>query len=81
MNGRAMARACSGHTNEYRAMLNTALARRSLASFENAYAVAVQLREATGVDQFVVRTGNADQPFRVSRQSPQAPETMQVLVA
>lgn len=31
-------------------MLNTALARRSLASFENAYAVAVQLREATGVD-------------------------------
>ena len=33
-------------------------ARRSLASFENAYAVAIQLRETTGVDQFVVRTDN-----------------------
>ena len=62
-------------------MLNTASPRRSLASFENAYAVAIQLREATVVDQFVVRTGNAAQPFRVSRQRPQAPETMQVLVA
>ena len=62
-------------------MLNTAHDRRSLASFENAYAVAIQLRETTGVDQFVVRTGNAAQPFRVSRQKPQAPETMQVLVA
>lgn len=62
-------------------MLNTASTCRSLASFENAYAVAIQLREATGVDQFVVRTGNATQPFRVSRQRTQAPETTQVLVA
>lgn len=62
-------------------MLNTASTRRSLASFENAYAVAIPLREATGIDQFVFRTGNAAQPFRVSRQRPQAPETMQVLVA
>jgi hypothetical protein len=56
-------------------------AARTLASFDNAYAVAVQLRETTGVDQFVVRTGNPIQPFRVSRRRPQAPETMLAQVA
>jgi len=56
-------------------------AARTLASFDNAYAVAVQLREATGVNQFVVRTGNPIQPFRVSRLRPQAPETMLAQVA
>jgi len=55
--------------------------RTRLASFENAYAVAVQLRETTGVDQFVVRTDNPIQPFRVSRHSPQHPETVLALVA
>lgn len=55
--------------------------RTRLASFENAYAVAVQLRETTGVDQFVVRTDNPVQPFRVSRHSPQHPETVLALVA
>lgn len=34
----------------------------SLASFENAYAVAIQLRENTGVDQFVIRTDNPISP-------------------
>jgi len=40
--------------------------RGSLSSLENAYAVAIQLRESTGIDQFVVRTDNPIQPFRVS---------------
>ena len=55
--------------------------RRSLASFENAYAVAIQLRETTGVDQFVVRTDNPVQPFRVSRCRPHHPEHLLALVA
>ncbi|TVV71450.1 hypothetical protein [Sphingomonas solaris] len=55
--------------------------RTRLASFENAYAVAVQLRETTGVDQFVVRTDNPIQPFRVSRHQPRHPETVLALVA
>lgn len=55
--------------------------RNHLASFENAYAVAVQLRETTGVDQFVVRTDNPIQPFRVTRRAPQLPETLLALVA
>ncbi|MGK6324627.1 hypothetical protein ACMGDM_16300 [Sphingomonas sp. DT-51] len=59
----------------------TAPAARTLASFDNAYTVAVQLRETTGFDQFVVRTGNPIQPFRVSRRRPQAPETMLAQVA
>jgi hypothetical protein len=55
--------------------------RRSLASFENVYAVAIQLRENTGVDQFVVRTDNPIQPFRVSRCRPHHPESLLALVA
>ncbi|MDN4633951.1 hypothetical protein QCD71_20745 [Sphingomonas sp. PsM26] len=53
------------------------LARRSsLASFENAYPVAIKLLENTGVDQFVVRTDNPIQPFRVSRCRPHHPESL-----
>ena len=55
--------------------------RSSLASFENAYAVAIQLRENTGVNQFVVRTDNPIQPFRVSRCRPHHPESLLALVA
>lgn len=55
--------------------------RQRLASFENAYAVAVQLREATGAEQFVVRTGNPLQPFRVSPLRPGRAETILALVA
>lgn len=62
-------------------IVNPPLIRRTLASFENAYAVAVQLRENTGIDQFVVRTGNPAQPFRVSRREPQHPESVLALVA
>lgn len=55
--------------------------KRTLASFENAYAVAIQLRRATGVHQFVVRTGNLLQPFRVSRRMPDEPELILATVA
>jgi len=55
--------------------------RGSLSSLENAYAVAIQLRESTGVDQFVVRTDNPIQPFRVSRCRPHHPESLLALVA
>jgi hypothetical protein len=55
--------------------------RTRLASFENCYAVAVQLRETTGVDQFVVRTDNPIQPFRVTRREPHHSETILARVA
>jgi hypothetical protein len=55
--------------------------RRLLSNFDNAYAVACQLRETTGADQFVVRTGNPLQPFRVSRHLPDNTETILALVA
>jgi hypothetical protein len=54
--------------------------RSSLASFENVYAVATQLRDNTGVDQFVIRTDNPIQPFRVSRWRPLYPESLLALV-
>ena len=55
--------------------------RQRLSNFSNAYAVACQLRETTGADQFVVRTGNPIQPFRVSRHLPHNTETILALVA
>ena len=55
--------------------------RHDLASFDHAYAVVVQLRDATGAEQLVIRTGNTIQPFRVSRQEPRHPEEVLALVA
>ena len=55
--------------------------RSSLASFEDAYAVAIQLRENTGVDQFVIRIDNPIQPFRVSQCRAHYPESLLALVA
>ncbi|MBB5712824.1 hypothetical protein [Sphingomonas xinjiangensis] len=55
--------------------------RARLASLENAYAVAVRLREASGVDQFVVGTGDPVQPFRVAAELPTAPEMVLACVA
>ncbi|AMK23268.1 hypothetical protein GG804_01875 [Sphingomonas histidinilytica] len=40
--------------------------RARLASFEHAYAVAVQRRDATGRHQFVIQTGDPTQPYRVT---------------
>lgn len=45
--------------------------RERLASFEHAYALATQLRRATGRDQFVIRTGDPIQPIRVTSQPPE----------
>lgn len=44
--------------------------RANLASFANAYAVAIRLRECSGVDQFVVRAGNPLQPVRITNLCP-----------
>lgn len=44
--------------------------RARLASFAHAYAVAIRLREASGEDQFVIRTGDPMQPVRVSIRPP-----------
>ena len=55
--------------------------RQSLASFENAYAVAVQIRDTSGVDQFIVATGNALQPYRVTPDQPDPQETLLARVA
>lgn len=55
--------------------------RGRLASFENAYAVAVQARQASGADQFIVATGDPVQPFRVSRERPTGAEQFRALVA
>ncbi|MFC0684024.1 hypothetical protein [Novosphingobium clariflavum] len=64
-----------------RSGLTLSALRQRLASFEHAYAVAIQLQEATGADQFVVRTGNPFQPYRVSRVRPRGGETILALVA
>lgn len=55
--------------------------RGKLASPENAYAVAVQLRAAGGTEQFVVSTGDPMQPFRVSGEPPVGQERFLALVA
>lgn len=58
------------------------LERRSrLASFDNAYAVAVQTREASGVDQFIVRTDDPLQPYRVTRDRPLDGDRVLAMVA
>lgn len=44
--------------------------RSRLASFENAYAVAVQLRETTGTDQYVIGTGVPSNPSASAGASP-----------
>ncbi|WP_298673151.1 hypothetical protein [uncultured Sphingomonas sp.] len=56
-------------------------ARATLATFGNAYSVAVRLRETTGRNQYVVRTGNAFQPFRVTTALPANDEDVLVQVA
>ena len=55
--------------------------RARLASFAHAYAVAVQRRSETGDAQFVTRTGNLLQPYRVSAVPPAANETLLLLIA
>lgn len=55
--------------------------RAALASFDHAYAVAIRMRHATGHPQFVLRTGDPLQPFRVSSTGPQRDQALMTLVA
>lgn len=55
--------------------------RARLASFEHAYAVAVQRRAATNRNQYVVRTDDPAQPFRVTSMLPVNDEQLILRVA
>jgi hypothetical protein len=55
--------------------------RAELTSFERCYAVAIQQRAASGRIQFIVRTGDAFRPFRVSSRPPGGSEQLTTLVA
>ena len=55
--------------------------RAQLASFEHAYAVAVQCRRHGGRRQFIVRTGNPLQPYQISADTPAGEEQAIALVA
>ncbi|OAN53504.1 hypothetical protein [Sphingobium sp. TCM1] len=55
--------------------------RSALASYANAYAVAVQLRRATGRPQYVLRTGNPLQPFQVTSTGPTHRQALLTLIA
>ncbi len=55
--------------------------RARLASFENAYAVAVQKRRETGLPQFVLRTDDPVQPFRTAGSPPLRRQSVLMLVA
>ncbi len=54
---------------------------RHLASFDNAYAVAIRLKESTGDNQYVVSTRDASRPFRISHSPPRDPRSIVSLIA
>lgn len=55
--------------------------RHQLASFEHAYRVAIQRRRASGIQQFILRTGDPMQPFRTTGRAPVRDEDILALVA
>lgn len=55
--------------------------RQRLASFENAYAVALRKRCQSGRSQFILRTANPVQPFRTTSRAPEQDEHILALVA
>jgi hypothetical protein len=55
--------------------------RLDLCRWEHAYACAIQRYTTTGRDQFVIRTGNALQPFRVIETRPANDEDVILRVA
>lgn len=54
--------------------------RARLASYDHAYAVAVQRKRETGRPQFVLRTGDSFQPFQVSTSGPQRHQSVMTLI-
>lgn len=55
--------------------------RGRLAGYDHAYRVAVQKRTASGRDQFILRTGNPLQPYRITSRHPAHSEQVLALVA
>lgn len=55
--------------------------RHRLASFEHAYRVAIERRRASGIQQFILRTGDPMQPFRTTGRAPAQDEHILALVA
>ncbi|OUC56756.1 hypothetical protein CA262_08100 [Sphingobium sp. GW456-12-10-14-TSB1] len=55
--------------------------RERLAGFPHAYACSIQRCTATGRNQFVVRTGDPVQPFRVTDVGPNNDENLVLRVA
>ena len=55
--------------------------RAQLASFEHAYAVAVQKRRQTGRPQVVLRTADPAQPFRVTSATSSRRKALMALIA
>lgn len=54
--------------------------RGELASFEHAYAVALQRHRLTGRCQFILRTGDALQPVRTTSLLPRPFETLLAII-
>lgn len=55
--------------------------RARLASFENAYVVALRIRAETGCVQLILRTDNPVQPYRVVARGSEPPGSVLALVA
>ena len=55
--------------------------RDKLAGFPNCYAIALQRQKMTGRNQFVIRTGDPIQPFRVTEAQPQREDDLVLRVA
>jgi len=52
-----------------------------LCDFDRAYALAIRIRETTGRHQFVLRTGDPIQPFRITETRPAMDEGLVLHVA
>ena len=62
-------------------MSNLSPLRAKLAGYENCYSVAIRRRATSGRNQFVVRTGDPLQPFRVTARQPDDYESLVLRVA
>ena len=55
--------------------------RSRICDFDRAYALAIRIRETTGRHQFVLRTGDPIQPFRITETRPAMDEGLVLHVA